>query len=111
LLVTILSVIFNYTEKEKAMSNANARLVSYLNGANRLSKSVTFKLGYEDYIKARPFNYEIPTIRDATDYERGRSFAIWCKANNAPRSTWRNGVAAKTVIERIVYAMRYGYVI
>ena len=93
------------------MSNANARVVSYLNGANRLSKSATFKQGYEDYIKARPFNYEIPTIRDATDYERGRSFAIWCKANNAPRSTWRNGIAAKTVIERIVYAMRYGYVI
>ena len=41
----------------------------------------------------------------------GNSVAIWCKANNAPRSTWRNGIAAKTVIERIVYAMRYGYVI
>ena len=93
------------------MSNVNARLVSYLTGANRLSKSATFKLGYEDYIKARPFNYEIPTIRDATDYERGRSFAVWCQHNRAPRSTWRNGVAAKTVIERLVCAMRYGYVI
>ena len=93
------------------MSNTNARVVTIAAGADRLSKSPTFKLGYEDYTKARPFNYDISDMSQAIDYERGRNFAVWNKLRGMPRATWRNGVAAKTVVERIISAIRSQYVI
>lgn len=93
------------------MLNAGGRVVTPIQGAQRLGTSAAFKLGYEDYIKERTYNYDIPSKADGIDYARGRNFAIWCKANNAPRSTWRNGVAAKTVIERILRAIHSSYVI
>ena len=93
------------------MLNSGNRVVTHIEGAKRLGISSAFKLGYEDYIKERTYNYDIPSKVEGIDYARGRNFAIWCKANNAPRSTWRNGVAAKTVVERIVQAIRSKYVI
>ena len=93
------------------MSNLVNRAVTPAQGAERLSKSAAFKLGYEDYIKVRHFNYDHSEKSVAIDYERGRSFAIWCQHTRAPRSTWRNGVAAKTVVERIISAIRSQYVI
>lgn len=93
------------------MLNAGGRVVTPIQGAKRLGTSAAFKLGYEDYIKSREYNYDIPSKADGIDYARGRNFAIWCKANNAPRSSWRNGVAAKTVIDRIVQSIRSNYVI
>jgi len=93
------------------MSNHNPRKISAVEGANRLSKSAAFKLGYEDYLKARPFNYDIPDLVQSIDYERGRNFAVWNKLNAMPRATWRNGVAAKTVVERLIQAIRSQYVI
>lgn len=93
------------------MSNLVNRTVTPATGAQRLAASPAFKTGYEDYIKSRPFNYEHAQKHEAIDYTRGRSFAIWRQHNRAPRSTWRNGVAAKTVVERIISAIRSQYVI
>lgn len=91
--------------------NSGGRVVTAIQGATRLASSAAFKLGYEDVIKSGPYRYDLPSKREGVDYARGRNFAIWCKANNAPRSTWRNGVAAKTVIERIVRSIWSEYVI
>jgi hypothetical protein len=93
------------------MLNVGSRVVTPIQCAKRLSTSTAFRLGYEDYNKAREYNYDISSIVDGINYARGRSFAIWCKANKAPRATWRNGVAAKTVVDRIIQAIRSQYVI
>ena len=93
------------------MTNGNPKVVSAFAGAARLGKSAAFRLGYEDYIKGRAFQYDIPKKLDSIDYTRGRAFAVWCASNHAPRAVWRDGEAAKTVVDRIVLAIRSMYVI
>lgn len=69
------------------------------------SKSDYFRKGYEEGYKGIPYNYDIAGNRATTAYERGRAFAIWSKSNNLPRAVWRNGVAAKTVQDRLIRAI------
>lgn len=86
-------------------NNFRGRLVSPLELAERYSKHEWFRAGYLDAYKGLPYNYDIPRQGDATAYERGRAFAIWCKIYQQPRATWRNGVTAKTVRERLARAI------
>jgi len=93
------------------MSNSNKTKVSPVACATRLGSSVAFRRGYEDYMKDKPFNYDLTSKRDSIDYTRGRAFAVWCKLNKSPRAVWRDGVAANTVVSRIVLAIRGEFVI
>ena len=93
------------------MTNHSYVKVSPATGAARLAKSEYFRAGYNSYINQLSFDYSITDKYEAIRYARGRSFAIWCQHNRAPRATWCNGVAAKTVVERIVKSIRDKYVV
>lgn len=73
--------------------------------------NVYFQEGYNSVIKNEPFNYDIPSARDAVFYERGRAFAVWCRQTNQPRAVWRKGVAAMTLMDRFIRARRQAAVI
>ncbi len=91
--------------------NFKGRLVSPMQLAEIYSAREWFRTGYLDAYKGLPYQYDIPHQGDATEYERGRAFAIWCKANKQPRAVWRNGATAKTVRERLAMAIRQRAVI
>jgi hypothetical protein len=85
--------------------NFQGRLVSPMQLAERYSTNEWFRNGYLNAFKDQPYEYDIPCKIAATAYERGRAFAIWGKANKMPRAVWRNGVAAKTVRDRLALAI------
>jgi hypothetical protein len=85
--------------------NFQGRLVSPMQLAERYSTNEWFRTGYLSAFKEQPYEYDIPLQAAATAYERGRAFAIWCKAHKLPRAVWRNGVTAKTVRERLAKAI------
>lgn len=91
--------------------NFMGRLVSPQQLAEKYSANEWFRNGYLNAFKDQPYEYDIPLQAAATAYERGRAFAIWCKANKYPRAVWRNGVTAKTVRERLVWAIQQRAVI
>lgn len=91
--------------------NFKGRLVTPLHLAEAYSADEWFRNGYLNAFKDQPYEYDIPVKAAATAYERGRAFAIWCKANKYPRAVWRNGVTAKTVRERLVWAIQQRAVI
>jgi hypothetical protein len=90
---------------KKLNDNFQGRLVSPQQLAEKYSANEWFRNGYLNAFKDQPYEYDIPLQSAATAYERGRAFAIWCKANKMPRAVWRNGVTAKTVRERLVLAI------
>ena len=92
-------------------NNTNYVRVTPAMGAARLAKSEYFRRGYNSYMKNIAFDYAIAEKQNAVHYTRGRNFAIWCQHNRAPRAVWRNGVAANTVVERIIESIRSKYVI
>lgn len=85
--------------------NFGGRAVTAMQLAERYSESTYFKMGYESAFKSQKFDYDIPHVGNATAYERGRAFAIWCKAMKLPRAVWRDGRAAKTVVKRLADAV------
>lgn len=91
--------------------NFSGRAVTPLFLAEKYSANEWFRNGYLSAFKDQPYEYDIPCKIAATAYERGRAFAIWCKANKMPRAVWRNGVAAKTVRDRLVMAIQHRAII
>ena len=72
--------------------------------ANSNAKRPGFREGYDSIIKSKPYDYTIDNTSYAVAYARGRMFGIWCKQHNEPRAVWRDGVPAKTLVERIIRA-------
>lgn len=91
--------------------NFKGHLVTPMQLAEIYSAREWFRTGYLDAYKGLPYQYDIPHQGDATEYERGRAFAIWCKVYKQPRAVWRNGATAKTVRERLAMAIRQRAVI
>jgi len=91
--------------------NFMGRRVSAEQLAEHLGKSEWFRRGYEGAMKNEPFDSFIEVQHFASQYERGRAFAFWSRSIKAPLAVWRKGVAAKTVRERLAYAMRMRAVI
>ena len=94
-----------------ANDNFQGRRVTPMQLADVYAANSWFQEGYLAAFKDKPYNYDIAHQADATAYERGRAFAIWCKTQKLPRAVWRNGQTAKTVRERLVTAIRYRAVI
>lgn len=95
----------------KLNDNFKGHRVSAQELAEIYAANAWFRDGYLSAFKDMPYRYDIPCQRDATAYERGRAFAIWCKAHKLPRAVWRGGVTAKTVRERLTVAIRHRAVI
>jgi hypothetical protein len=93
------------------MINNEQKLVSPSTYTRTLGESSYFKQGYEDYLKNKPFNYEIESKIDACDYERGRAFALYSVKFKQPRAIWRKKVLANTAKERLLYATHIGYIL
>ena len=93
------------------MNNLDYKVVSVDRFKYRIARCAYFRLGYEDALKNREFNYSIPNRSDAARYERGRAFAVFCKMTNQPRAQWRKDILAKTAQDRVVLAYAYGYII
>ena len=91
--------------------NFMGRQVSAEQLAEHLGTSEWFRRGYDSAMKNEPFDSFIEVPHCASQYERGRAFAFWSRSVKAPRAVWRKGVAAKTVRERLVRAMRMRAVI
>jgi hypothetical protein len=97
--------------KGNAMKNLTQVIVSEPQYKKAHATSNYFRLGYEDALKNKPFNYSIENKSDSCRYERGRAFAVYCKVYKQPRAVWRNNVLAKTAQERLVLASQIGYII
>lgn len=89
-----------------AENNFQGIRVSALHLANVYSEDIVFRQGYEAAFKGLPYDYTLVPQAQQTSYERGRAFAIYCKAMKLPRAVWRNGKTAKTVIKRLADAVR-----
>lgn len=88
------------------MSNSGKKITAAQLAA-RCASSPLFRLGYQDASKGKSFDYAIAD--NSAMYERGRFFAIYCKAIKAPKAIWRNDMLAKTAQERIVQSCYAGY--
>ena len=88
-------------------SNTNFETVDVLTFAKRNLRHPFFQIGYHSVIKNKPFDYSIDNRVEAIIYERGRVFAIWCIQHKQPRAIWRNGIPAKTLVERFIYATHW----
>lgn len=75
--------------------------------ANHNAHNPAFREGYDSIMKNKPYDYSIEDTKYAVTYARGRIFAIWCKQHNAPRAVWKQGIPAKTLVERIIRAASY----
>ncbi len=75
--------------------------------AKRNAHKPAFREGYDSIMKSKPYDYTIEDTSWAVAYARGRMFAIWCTQHNAPRAVWRDGVPAKTLVERVIRAASY----
>jgi hypothetical protein len=84
--------------------NIVGRKVTPYEFAKRYTNNIFFKQGYDSVMAGSAYDYNITDKLNEIAYARGRMFAIWCKQNNAPRAVWRNGVAAKTLVERVAFA-------
>jgi len=91
--------------------NTKGRRVTYVQGAQLLSKREAFKRGYEDVIKNKEYDYSIEYKLDAISYARGRAFAIWTITSKESKSRWKNGVLSRAGVERLLRAMYAGAVI
>ena len=85
--------------------NLQGKLVTPAQGARNLSMRSEFKRGYDEAMKSKPYDYEIPSKRDAVDYARGRAFAVWTLYNREKTCRWKNGVLSRAAEERLVRAM------
>jgi hypothetical protein len=85
--------------------NLQSRLVTYAQGARNLSRREPFKRGYDEALKSKPYDYDIPEKRDAVDYARGRAFGIWTIAQREKTCRWKNGVLSRAGEERLLRAM------
>jgi hypothetical protein len=85
--------------------NFQGNLVTYVEGARNLSRRAAFKRGYDEAMKSKPYDYEIPVKRDAVDYARGRAFAIWTLVKREKGCRWKNGVLSRAAEERLLRAM------
>lgn len=92
------------------MKNTQKRLVSNATYILAHAKHPYFKLGYDDYMKDRPFNYDT-NLQDGYMYERGRAFAIFTKVHKQPKASWRNGTLSKAAGERLLSAAYMHFVI
>jgi hypothetical protein len=115
ILLSALFLVIVNCNKEIEMTAVNdnfkGRLVSPLQLAEAYSANEWFRSGYLDAFKGIAYSYDISGQAEATAYERGRAFAIWCRYHKLPRAVWRNGVTAKTVRERLAMAIRHRAVI
>jgi hypothetical protein len=93
-------------KKERAM-NLSQKNLPVAVWANRSANHPAFKEGYDSVMKSKPYDYNIENANWAVCYARGRMFAIWCKQHSAPRAVWRDGVPAKTLVERVIHAASY----
>jgi hypothetical protein len=85
--------------------NFQGKVVSYVQGARSLSRRAAFKRGYDEAMKSKPYDYDIPVKRDAVDYARGRAFAIWTLSNREKGCRWKNGVLSRAAEQRLLRAM------
>lgn len=86
-------------------NNFQGKLVTPLEAARRLSRRAAFKRGYDDVMKDREYDYNIPTKSEEVNYARGRSFAVWSKASRQPGCRWKNGVLSRAAEERLLRAI------
>jgi hypothetical protein len=85
--------------------NFQGKLVTYVEGARNLSRRAAFRRGYDEAMKSKPYDYNIPEKRDAVDYARGRAFGIWTIVNREKGCRWKNGVLSRAAEERLLRAM------
>jgi hypothetical protein len=85
--------------------NFQGKLITYVQGARNLSRRAVFKRGYEEAMKSKPYDYEIPVKGDAVDYARGRAFAIWTLSKREKGCRWKNGVLSRAAEERLLRAL------
>ena len=71
---------------------------------SRISTSIVFKNGYDDYMNKKPFNYDI----NDPNYSRGRHYAAWSVATKNSKSLWKNGKMSKAAQQRLLMAARSG---
>lgn len=80
--------------------NHYGRLVAVNTWIKHIAACPSFRQGWLDAAAGKAWS-----DYDSANYERGRLFYVWYNTQSYPRATWRRGVMARTVQDRLKTAV------